>query len=68
MGRRPIATRVDDPVVFSKPWEYVTNYKRTAGKAIDEWTYCVAAFYRGTAADGSAGFDLTPPPDESAPK
>jgi hypothetical protein len=60
-----IVTTVSDPEVFTQPWVYTTNYKRTFEKVADEWSYCVAAFYRGVEKDGSAGFDLTPPPDQS---
>jgi len=60
-----VQTTVNDPVVFTTPWKYTTTYKRAPEKVIDEWVYCIPAFYRGVEKDGKAGFDLTPPPDQS---
>lgn len=59
-----VVMTVNDPVVFITPWVLNTTYKRAPGRAIDEWSYCVAAFYRGVNPDGSAGFNLTPPAEE----
>ena len=58
-----VITTVNDPVVFTIPWVLTTNYRRV-DKVIDEWVYCVSATYRGVE-NGEAGFDLTPPPDQS---
>ena len=63
-----IVTTVMDPVVFTKPWVYTTNFKRTVGKGLDELAYCVAALDREVDKTGKEGFDLTPPPDPLAKK
>lgn len=58
-----VVTTVSDPAVFTTPWVYTTNYRRTQARTITEWSYCVAAFDREVGQDGKEMFDLTPPPD-----
>lgn len=58
-----VVTTVSDPEVFTTPWVYATNYKRTVGGAVSEQNYCVAAFDREVDKFGNETFDLTPPPD-----
>lgn len=61
-----VVTVVNDPVVFTTPWTYTTNYKRTYARTITEQNYCVAALDREVNKDGVEIFDLTPPPDPLA--
>ena len=61
-----IQTTVMDPVVFTKPWVYVINYKRNSKRAFRDASYCVHAFDHEINNAGVEGFDLTPPPDPRA--
>jgi len=58
-----IVTTVNDPVVFTHPWVYTLNFKRTFKKTVSDMGYCVHALDREVGQDGVEGFDLTPPPD-----
>jgi len=58
-----VKTTVEDPVVFTTPWSFTTNYKRRMGGAITENNYCVAALDRSVNLQGVEVMDLTPPPD-----
>ena len=61
-----VATTVYDPVVFTKPWVYTLNFKRTQARGLDEQAYCVAALDREVDKEGKEIFNLTPPPDPLA--
>ena len=58
-----VVTTVSDPVVFTQPWVYTIDYKRTYAKTTTEQNYCVAALDREIDRTGKETFDLTPPPD-----
>ena len=63
-----VVTTVNDPVVFTTPWVYTTNYRRNPAGVVNEANYCVAAMDREVNKDGIEGFDLTPPPDPRKPR
>ena len=58
-----VVMTVTDPVVFTKPWVFTSNYKRDVTKTLAETNYCVAALDREVDKNGKEIFNLTPPPD-----
>ena len=58
-----IVMTVKDPVVFTRPWVFTSNYKRDPKRTIQETNYCVAALDREVDKTGKEIFNLTPPPD-----